>query len=143
MKRELKRNYLPSTYRQDVFMKIYNLRQKTMSVEEYTMEFDDLMLKSELEEPDEHSIARYLGGLNFKIASVVNLQTYYSLNDVMKLALKVERQIKVKSTMSRFGAKEGYSKGSNSKASIAPKNTPKLQTKFERKQPHTVSSGTQ
>ena len=94
-----------------------------MSVEEYTMEFDDLMLKSELEEPDEHSIARYLGGLNFKIASVVNLQTYYSLNDVMKLALKVERQIK---TISRFGAREGYSRGTTSKAPIASNNTFKL-----------------
>ena len=75
MKCEFKRKYLPSTYCQDVFMKIHNLRRKTLSVEEYTTEFDNLMLKSELEEPEEHSIARYLGGLNFEIASVVNLQT--------------------------------------------------------------------
>ena len=54
-----------------------------MSVEEYTVEFDNLLLKSELEEPEEHSIARYLGGLNFEIASVVNLLTYCFLNDVM------------------------------------------------------------
>ena len=65
-----------------------------MSVE--TIEFDNLMLKSKLEEPKEHSIDRYFGGLNFEIDSVVNLQTYCSLNDVMKLALKVERQIKTR-----------------------------------------------
>ena len=73
MKCESKRKYLSSTYRQHVFMKIHNLRQKTMSVEKYTMEFDNLMLKSELEELKKHSIAGYLGRLNFDIASVVNL----------------------------------------------------------------------
>ena len=58
-----------------------------------------------MEEPEEHSIARYLGGLNFEIASVVNLQTYCSLNDVKKLALNLERQSKARSTMGRFGSR--------------------------------------
>ena len=85
-----------------------------MSVEEYTMEFDNLMFKSELEEPDEHSIARYLGELNFDIASVLNLQTYL----------------------------RGYLRGSNSKTPISPKNNPKSQGKNDGKQPQTVSSST-
>ena len=62
-----------------------------MSVEEYIVEFNNLIFKSELEEPEEHSIAQYLGGLNYKIANMLNLHTYCPLNDVMKLSLKVNR----------------------------------------------------
>ena len=36
---------------------------------------------------------------------MVNLKTYRSLNDVIKLAFKVERQNKARNTMGRFGAK--------------------------------------
>ena len=69
--------------------------------------------------------------MNFEIANVVNLQTYCSLNDVKKLALNLERQSKARSTMGRFGAREGYSRGTNSMAPIALKNTPKPKTKNE------------
>ena len=92
-----------------------------MSVEEYTIDFVNLMLKSELEEPEEHSLARYLGGLNFEITSVINLQTCCSLNDVMKLELKVERKIKTRSIMGRHGAKKGYSRASKFKGFICSK----------------------
>ena len=45
---------------QDIFLKIHNFRQKEMTVAEYTAEFDHLMLKGELTEPEKQTIARYL-----------------------------------------------------------------------------------
>ena len=33
----------------------------------------------------------YLGGLKFEIANVMTLQPYWTLNDVIKLTLKVEK----------------------------------------------------
>ena len=57
----------------DIFLKMHNLRQRDLSVEDCTAEFDQLMLKGEFEEPEEHTIARYLSGLNYEIANVVNL----------------------------------------------------------------------
>ena len=62
-----------------------------MSVEEYTVEFDNLMIKVDLVESKEHTIARYLGGLKYEISNVVTLQPFWSFMDVMKLTLKVER----------------------------------------------------
>ena len=44
-----------------------------MSVEEFTIEFDNLMIKGELVESKEHTIARYLGGLKYEILDVVAL----------------------------------------------------------------------
>ena len=38
-----------------------------MSVGDYTAKFDQLMLKCEFEEPEEHTIARYLSELKYEI----------------------------------------------------------------------------
>ncbi|KAK0577396.1 hypothetical protein LWI29_032473 [Acer saccharum] len=94
MKKELKRKYLPDNYRQDIFLKINNFRQRDLSMAEYTTEFDNLMLKGDVGKPEEQSMVRYLGGLNYEISNVVQLQPYWSLNDVCKLVLKVEKQQK-------------------------------------------------
>ena len=96
MKCELKRKYLPDNYRQDIFLKIHNFRQKEMTVAEYTTEFDHLMLKGELTELEEQTIARYLGGLKYEISNVVQLQPYWTFNNVCKLALKVEKKTQKK-----------------------------------------------
>ena len=62
-----------------------------MSVEEYLIEFDNLMFRGDFEEPKEHLISRYLSSLKYEIANVVSLQLYWSLHDVIKLLLKVKR----------------------------------------------------
>ena len=112
MKREIKRKYLPKNYWQDIFLKIHSLRQRDLSVEDYTTEFDQLIIKGEFEEREEHNIAWYLSGLNYEFANVVNLQPYFSLHDVMKLALKVEKWNKVKRVVStRYGVRSEITKG--------------------------------
>ena len=56
-------------------------------------EFDSLMIKGDLREAEEQSITWYLGGMKYEIFDVVYLQSFWSLMDVMKLALEVERQL--------------------------------------------------
>ena len=70
---------------------MHSLRQNDLSVEDYTIEFDQLMLKGAFEKPKEHTIPRYLNRLNYEITNMVNFQPYFSLHDVTKLALKVEK----------------------------------------------------
>ncbi|KAL9415754.1 hypothetical protein AB3S75_039028 [Citrus x aurantiifolia] len=55
MKKELKRKFLPDNYRQDIYLKFHNFRQKELSVEDYTAEFDNLMMKCDLVEAEERS----------------------------------------------------------------------------------------
>ncbi|KAI9162193.1 hypothetical protein LWI28_024772 [Acer negundo] len=92
MKKELTRKYLTKNFWQDVFLKIQNFRQKDLSIAEYTTVFDNLMLKGDLMEPEEQTIAYYLDGLNYEISNVLQLQPYWTFNDVCKLAFKVENQ---------------------------------------------------
>ncbi|GKV50482.1 hypothetical protein SLEP1_g57184 [Rubroshorea leprosula] len=96
MCRELTRKFLPDRYYQDNFVKFHNLQQKSLTVEEYTMEFEQLMMKCDVREKEEQTIARYLGGLDYDISKIVQLQQYWTSNDVIRLALRVEKQISKK-----------------------------------------------
>ncbi|KAL9441531.1 hypothetical protein AB3S75_020098 [Citrus x aurantiifolia] len=88
MKRE------PDNYRQDNFLKFHNLKQKDLFIEESTAEFEQLMMKCDMVEPEEQTISHYLGGLRIAIGNMVQLRPYWTLQDVCKLAIKVERQQK-------------------------------------------------
>ncbi|KAL3537249.1 hypothetical protein ACH5RR_000615 [Cinchona calisaya] len=94
MKKASKKKFLPENYRQDVFLKFHSFKQNNLSVVDYTAEFEDLMLRCDIYEPEEQTIDRYLGGLRIEICNVVQLQPYWTFHDVCKLALKVEKQLK-------------------------------------------------
>ncbi|XP_072088087.1 uncharacterized protein [Arachis hypogaea] len=85
MCRELKHKFLPEHYRQDTFIKFHNLKQKLLSVEEYTIDFEELLMKCDIQEPEEQTIARYFGGLNTEVSNVIQLQPYWTLDDVIRL----------------------------------------------------------
>ena len=102
MKKELQRKFLPDNYKQDVFLKFHNFKQGNLSVEDYMTEFENLMMRCEVVEPEEQTIARFLGGLKEEISDVVNLQPFWTYQDVCKLALKVEKQQKTKGRNNRF-----------------------------------------
>uniref|UniRef100_A0A2N9H3H4 Integrase catalytic domain-containing protein n=1 Tax=Fagus sylvatica TaxID=28930 RepID=A0A2N9H3H4_FAGSY len=125
MKRELKRKYLLDHYKQDAFMKFHNFKQREMSVEEYTAEFDHLMIRCDIVEQEGQMIACYLGELCVKISDVVQLQPYWNYYDVCKLAMKVEKQQKEKRGNSfRSFARDGVSNrgsSSTSKTTTIPK----------------------
>ena len=59
-----------------------------------------VMIRANVEENRETTIARFLNGLNRDIANVVELQHYVELEDMVHMAVKVERQLKRKGTWS-------------------------------------------
>ena len=99
-------------------------------MEEYSVEFENLMIKGNLQEAKEQSIARYLAGLRFEISKTVQLQPYNTLQDVIKLALKVV-------ALNKYGGftknriKEVFIKYSNSRGLNSAKTTLKSQVKGE------------
>jgi len=73
MKSKLKSQFLPPTYVQDSYSQLHNLSQGNLNVDEYTREFEKLMIECDIQEPEEQTIVRYLGGLKPKYANVVEL----------------------------------------------------------------------
>ena len=94
MKAKLKDRFLPQNYIQNNYSLLHHLTQGSMNVEEYTREFEKLLIKCDLQEAEEQTIVRYLGGLDPKYAHVVELQTYSTFDEVCVLAHKVETQMK-------------------------------------------------
>ncbi|PKI48455.1 hypothetical protein CRG98_031160 [Punica granatum] len=99
-------------YKQDIFSQLYNFKQEELTVEEYTAEFEHLMMKCDLVELEEQTIARYLGDLRSEIRNVVQLQPYWTFEDVCKLAIRVEKQSKEKSTHKTLGRDGSFNWGS-------------------------------
>jgi len=76
MKFKLKARFLPPTYVQDCYSQLHNLTQGDLILEEYTREFEKLVIKCDLLELEEQTIVRYLGGLDPRYSNVVDLQAY-------------------------------------------------------------------
>ncbi|KAI4380066.1 hypothetical protein MLD38_006294 [Melastoma candidum] len=133
MKRAMTKRFLPEHYRRDLYLKLQSLQQVS-SVSEYTREFERLLLQCDVQEAQEQTIARYLRGLEPHIADAVELQQYWTFNDVRALAHKVEQQQARRSNIRSFVKASPFNKGSSSQAKpplTTSRNTPSSTTRPE------------
>ncbi len=94
MKAAMRRRFVPSHYYRDLHLKLQSLKQGTKSIEEYHKEMEITMIRANVEEDIEATKARFICGLNREIANVVELRHYVEIEDVVHMAMKVERQLK-------------------------------------------------
>ncbi|PWA46995.1 hypothetical protein CTI12_AA504100 [Artemisia annua] len=113
MKKKLMAKFLPVQYRQEAFIEYHNYKHTTSLVEEFTSEFDRLRLRCDVVEEDEETIACYLAALKPEISDVVQLQQYWSYNDVCRLARKVESQQKKKNNTNTNPRYSGHFTGTD------------------------------
>ncbi|GKV50649.1 hypothetical protein SLEP1_g57350 [Rubroshorea leprosula] len=85
------------------------LTQGSKSIEDYPKEMEIAMVRANVEEDREATMAWFLHGLNHDIANVVELQHYVELEDMMHMAMKVERQLKHKGATTRTRQNSGSS----------------------------------
>ena len=86
--------------KQMVYQKLQSLTQGYRSVDDYHKEMEIAMIRTNVEEDREATMARFLNGLNRDIANMVELQHDVELEDMVHMAIKVERQLKRKGTRS-------------------------------------------
>jgi len=84
---------VPNHYYRDLYMKLQGLNQGYKTVDEYDKEMEIAMIRVNVVENREVTMARFLNGLNREIANVVKLQHYMELEDMVHMATKVERQL--------------------------------------------------
>ncbi|KAF7802484.1 RNA-directed DNA polymerase-like [Senna tora] len=73
---------------------LINLKNVSKSVEEYYKEIEIAMIRANVVEDREATMACFICGLNKEIANVVELQHYVEIEDLVPMAMKVERQLK-------------------------------------------------
>ena len=98
MKVVLRKKFIPSHYYRDLCRKLQGLTQGSISVEDYYKEMEIAMIRANVEEDREATMARFIGGLNKEIADVVELQHYVEMEELLYKAIKVERQLTSKGT---------------------------------------------
>uniref|UniRef100_A0A2N9J8T2 Reverse transcriptase domain-containing protein n=1 Tax=Fagus sylvatica TaxID=28930 RepID=A0A2N9J8T2_FAGSY len=101
LKALMRRRFVPSHFYRDLYQKLQNLTQGSRSVEDYHKEMEVAMIRANVEEDREATMARFLSGLNRDIANIIELQHYVEIEDMVHMAMKVERQLKRKGTARR------------------------------------------
>jgi hypothetical protein len=118
MKIVMRKRFVPSHYYRDLCRKLQTLTQGYMSVEDYYKEMEIAMIKANVEEDREATMARFIAGLKKEIADVVELQYYVEMEDLLHKAIQVERQLKAKST-SKFPSSSSWKSNSQNNKSIS------------------------
>jgi len=90
MKHEMRSRFVPKHYRRDLFDKLQNLKQGSLSVEEYYKEMEKAMIRANVYEDEEQTIARFMAGLHRNIQRIVEFQSYRHLIDLVHQATKAE-----------------------------------------------------
>ena len=96
MRRVMRKRYVSTSYNITLRQKLQRLSQGSLTVEEYYKEMEMALVRANIEEETEDTMARFLSGLNPDIRDVVELQKYVKLDVLLHKAVWVEQQLKRK-----------------------------------------------
>jgi hypothetical protein len=89
----MKAKFIPRDYQITLFRRMQNLRQKLMTVKEYTEEFYRLNIRAGHRESDDEKVARYMNGLRYDIQDEMSMVTIRTVEDAYQMALKAEEKL--------------------------------------------------
>jgi hypothetical protein len=73
LKALMRRRFVLSHFYRDLYQKLQNLTQGSRSMEDYHKEMEVAMIRANVEEDQEATMARFFSGLNRDIANVIEL----------------------------------------------------------------------
>ena len=97
MKVIMRKRFVPQHYYRELYNGLQRLVQGSKSVEQYYQDMEMAMIRANVIEDREATMARFLHGLNRDIANLVELHHYVDLDDMLHMAIKVEKQLKTRS----------------------------------------------
>jgi hypothetical protein len=110
---KFKAKFMPKDYQLNLFRKLQNLRQKGMSVKEYTEEFYRLNIRAGHVEDDAEKVSRYINGIRYEIQDEISLLTLRTVEDAYQAALKAEEKLARKQSQRTRGRSQSRGKGSS------------------------------
>ena len=93
MKQVMRDRFVPPNYVRSLYDKLQNLRQGTMTVDEYFKEMELILQRARVREEPEQTMQRFLSGLQYKIRSVVRHYNYHDMNELLHHAREAESQL--------------------------------------------------
>ena len=102
MKEVMGARFVPTHYTRDLFKKLQLLKQGNKRVEEYYQEMEIAMIRANVKEDDEQTMARFLNGLNHPIKQIVDFQPYSILPQLEHHQVPVTSQVPSKLRLPRL-----------------------------------------
>lgn len=93
MKHEMRARFMPKHYKRDLYDKLQSMKQGTRFVEEYYQEIEKAMIRANIQEAEEQTMARFMWGLNYPIKRITEFQPYNDMVELVHQAIKAERQL--------------------------------------------------
>jgi hypothetical protein len=90
---KMKAKFIPRYYQINLFRRMHNLRQKGMTVKEYTEEFYQINIRAGHRESDDEKVAKYMNGLRYDIQDEMIMITIRNVEDPYQIALKAEEKL--------------------------------------------------
>ncbi|KAK1681486.1 hypothetical protein QYE76_042334 [Lolium multiflorum] len=147
MKEEMEARFVSKHYKTDLFNKLQKLKQGTKTVEEFFKEMELTMMRANIQESENQTIARFFNGLNYPIKRIVEFQQYSNMVELVHQASKAERQvnedIKYSKSKQYFASKLATSTPTTSvkpTASSTPSKQPSIQSRMKQTVSSTASS---
>jgi len=95
MKVIMRKYFVPNFYYIELFQKLQSLYHGSKGVEDHK-EMKIAMIRANVVENRKATMTSFFNGMNKDIANVIELQHYVEVEDMVHMALKVERQLKRK-----------------------------------------------
>ncbi|XP_051152721.1 uncharacterized protein LOC127266509 [Andrographis paniculata] len=92
----MRKRFVPPHYHCEVLRRLQSIQQGSRSVEEYYKEVETLLLQADIHEDQEQTMSRFSNGLQRDIADAVEMYQYVDLEEMVHLAIKLEKQLKSK-----------------------------------------------
>ena len=118
----LKAKFIPADYELGLFKKLQNLKQKDMTMKDYTEEFYKLTIQSGHSELSKEKVDQYINGLRFNIQDEASMLKIDLVEDSYQYTLKVYDKLKRKIQGNSRGKEK---QDSSTKAKLSAEDEPK------------------
>jgi hypothetical protein len=132
---KMKAKFIPKDYQITLFRRIQNLRQKLMSVKEYTEEFYKLNIGAGHHESDDEKVSKYMNALRYDIQDEMSMMIIQTIEDAYQMALKAEEKLSQKKIQRGRGKSQPRGK------TIVQDRSQKLKEEWKKPQPQTEKGG--
>jgi len=93
LKTAMRPRWVPPYYQCELLQKLQRLRQGKNYVEEYYQELQTRMIRCGIVKDNEAMLARFMGGLNKDIQTILEYKKYNNITRLFHLAYKAEREV--------------------------------------------------
>eukprot|EP00253_Pinus_taeda_P024940 PITA_24940 len=103
---KLKGSFLPKDYQVEIYRRVQNLRQKSMTIKEYTEEFYRVNLRAGYTDNTAKKTSRHVNGLRMEILDEISILSPRNIEEAFQSVVKAEEKINQKQN-NRRGRENG------------------------------------